>query len=84
MELDFANGLLSALGLSYSDPHVIFKVEPWFGLLRQVIGCGHWLPVRPACSLFPIAIVQSCLIIELQAPSTASQARPTVRAFGFR
>ena len=57
MELDFANGLLSALGLSYSDPHVIFKVEPWFGLLRQVIGCrslvaGHWLPVRPACSQF--------------------------------
>ena len=57
MELDFAKGLLFALGLSYSDPHVIFQGGPWFGLLRQVIGCrslvaGHWLPVRPACRLF--------------------------------
>ncbi len=58
MELDFANGLLSALGLSYSDPHVIFKVEPWFGLLRQVIGCGSL--VTCSTSLQSVFLLPSC------------------------
>ena len=54
MELDFANGLLFALGLSYSGSHVIFKGKPWFGFLRQVIGCLF----DPLEVCFPFAIVQ--------------------------
>lgn len=54
MELDFAKGLLFALGLSYSDPHVIFQGGPWFGLLRQVIGCLF----GQLAVCFPFPIVQ--------------------------
>ena len=56
MELDFAKGLLFALGLSYSDPHVIFQGGPWFGLLRQVIGCRSLVACSaslPSVFLFP-------------------------------
>ena len=54
MELDFANGLLFALGLSYSGSHVIYKTEPCFGLLRQVI--GYLFDQLAVC--FPFSIVQ--------------------------
>ena len=51
-ELDFANGLLFALGMSYFDSHVIFKGEPWFGLLSQVI--GYLFDQLAVCFPFPI------------------------------